>query len=955
MASWNIPALINKISEDVPAIKALLTALFKWTDAGTEDVPEGAKRLQSVTGGRQIQEYSGSSWGSVGKLMHDVDMLDGKHASTSQTPDTIPVRDANGSIPGNVTGNAATATTASSVSSEYVVPIANGGTGATSAANARTNLGTNNAENITQGVLATARGGTGRNDGKVTDVFLTDYQTGAVGLGQLGQSVLKNAVNCDTLTKQGMYSCTGGTVALKYPNAGNFFVEVFQNGTNIIQRANAFNGKDIYRRKSSDSGASWTGWTPDDASTGGDFHIYISKGGSDSNSGLTADSPVLTLGRAIEIAKGVKTDGFIIFRVGPGEWGYCYFRPVYCQSLGIMISNYTHNNATTIADFDNLTDSSNTGNKPPHFTGLNISGGLLYIGNVHVDSIICFSCQLTTNAIAFTYAELKDCWVNFGAHKVVKMEGVTNGVFYLEHSFMWFGCIASTFVNSPTNWAYMTASTGAELYIHGGASWSGAFAGKKFGFGNSPAMTTGKSPTDYPGALAGEGSYFYYGNLYTNGNIVANNAGPHDTWKYSDIVKGTAPSTDRWNQSQFQDKNGSVLGGVEHGFATDLTNRINLIAYRGTTTDTSVNCQISVGFDGNGNWFTVTPTPAVSDSSGRIANTWWVRNATGGTTLKAATAGTADACAGNSATATRLQTARSIALAGAVTGSANFDGSGNIAINSVWREAFVGQYGSPAVNPWYKVAQVVCNASYSDWEVVLLVENTYGVHAFGILRVHVRTGADNTIETNACTIQWLVRTATINPSEYVLALPEGSGQTAVLWTHVDIDWSGRKFTVLSEGWRGNSAITWTLFNTGLTNGQSASITTSGTQKTSVDVGYANYSETAAASDNSTRIANTAWVRARLGGGEYGMVPSGNPEGRSVGATYTAGTNGFFKVETNDIGDYWAGVWINGHQSQVHIGEYGSGGNWSGNLVFIPVKKGWTYSCYKCSWCGFQPC
>lgn len=37
---------------------------------------------------------------------------------------------------------------------------------------------------------------------------------------------------------------------------------------------------------------------------------------------------------------------------------------------------------------------------------------------------------------------------------------------------------------------------------------------------------------------------------------------------------------------------------------------------------------------------------------------------------------------GNSATATKLQTARSIAIGGAVKGSANFDGSGNITINT---------------------------------------------------------------------------------------------------------------------------------------------------------------------------------------------------------------------------------------------------------------------------------
>lgn len=166
MASWNEPALVNKISDDVPAIKNLLIALLKMTDSGTEDVPADAKRLHTVEQsgnvvGWQIQNYSGTAWSTIGKLMHDVDMLDGKHATSSATADTIPVRDSNGKLAGDILGNANTATTASQLASNYIVPVANGGTGASDEAGARTNLGTNNAANITTGVLAIERGGTG--------------------------------------------------------------------------------------------------------------------------------------------------------------------------------------------------------------------------------------------------------------------------------------------------------------------------------------------------------------------------------------------------------------------------------------------------------------------------------------------------------------------------------------------------------------------------------------------------------------------------------------------------------------------------------------------------------------------------------------------------------------------------------------------------------------------------
>jgi hypothetical protein len=74
----------------------------------------------------------------------------------------------------------------------------------------------------------------------------------------------------------------------------------------------------------------------------------------------------------------------------------------------------------------------------------------------------------------------------------------------------------------------------------------------------------------------------------------------------------------------------------------------------------------------------------------------------------------------NSATANKLKTARNIALSGAVSGSADFDGSGNITINTQLKEntavarAYVNfsvSGGVVTINKSMNIASVVRNAS----------------------------------------------------------------------------------------------------------------------------------------------------------------------------------------------------------------------------------------------------
>lgn len=141
MASFNDPKLSNHIADDVPAIKKVQGDLARLRpDDGNTDYPNGTVRKMETAQGYEFQSYNGTAWVTLEKWNLDVQKVDGYSASTGTTASTIPVRDANGKLPGDITGNAASADEAKALSETN--PIAAGGTGATTAEQARANLGT---------------------------------------------------------------------------------------------------------------------------------------------------------------------------------------------------------------------------------------------------------------------------------------------------------------------------------------------------------------------------------------------------------------------------------------------------------------------------------------------------------------------------------------------------------------------------------------------------------------------------------------------------------------------------------------------------------------------------------------------------------------------------------------------------------------------------------------------
>lgn len=138
--SWTNPRLVTPIRDDVPNLQQKLIALLKQDPTTIIDVPAEAKRLYEVSAGNwQLQKYNGTSWIPLNKLQMDVDKVDGYDATITSTPNTVAVRGADGKLQGDITGNAATASSATTLS--QTLPVNKGGTGATTSEQARTNLG----------------------------------------------------------------------------------------------------------------------------------------------------------------------------------------------------------------------------------------------------------------------------------------------------------------------------------------------------------------------------------------------------------------------------------------------------------------------------------------------------------------------------------------------------------------------------------------------------------------------------------------------------------------------------------------------------------------------------------------------------------------------------------------------------------------------------------------------
>ena len=107
--------------------------------------------------------------------------------------------------------------------------------------------------------------------------------------------------------------------------------------------------------------------------------------------------------------------------------------------------------------------------------------------------------------------------------------------------------------------------------------------------------------------------------------------------------------------------------------------------------------------------------------------------------------------------ATKLVTARNIALNGDLTGNANFDGSANITINGYMSYCYAN-VGNTNTYPWRRIAKVdEITGNWSDGCILLYISEGFIGGSYGIARVYTRTDNLSTGANASCSIQWISR------------------------------------------------------------------------------------------------------------------------------------------------------------------------------------------------------
>jgi hypothetical protein len=266
--NFSAPAISNKIASDIDSIRELAKLIARLRGDLADNAPDGTIIFNQTA--MNFQMKNGTVWSALddgtGKYAFNVDRLDGFHANAGIIANSIVVRDSKGVIPGNISGRAPNATQADKLTT--VNPIAKGGTGAATAAQARANLGTNDIGNLTAGVLPFERGGTGRTDGSAQDVQISSKvvnanNSTAKGRGQIGGLAMGRGLGTDAnlFTGNGRYWFNNSDALVNFPKnniGGSLTVRAY--ATYSHQEYINYNNTGRFWRISQNTGSTWTPW-----------------------------------------------------------------------------------------------------------------------------------------------------------------------------------------------------------------------------------------------------------------------------------------------------------------------------------------------------------------------------------------------------------------------------------------------------------------------------------------------------------------------------------------------------------------------------------------------------------------------------------------------------------------------------------------------------------------------
>lgn len=337
MASFNNPQAGNSILLDLKEVRSLINSLATMNPASGNhtDIPEGAIQLVPVNKNMQFNQFVSGSWKQLTVRFNiDVEKVGGYKPSTTAVKGTLPVYNSQSKLPGSITGNAETASkleTARTIDlAGYISGTAVKFDGSKDISLEVTRIDVNNEnDDVLNGKVSIKHGGTGRDDGAAADVIVSSLagQVKASEYGQIGNAKSATGVDLNSLVVSGNYiaSSAAGSYDLHYPSLQSGWTLIRVDRTSNVVKQTVYQGAYlIWVRYSDDSGASWKAWQPIGGSFANSYSIYISKSGSDTNTGLNKEYPVLTISRALHIAATLVptvSNSYVNFYIGEGDWG----------------------------------------------------------------------------------------------------------------------------------------------------------------------------------------------------------------------------------------------------------------------------------------------------------------------------------------------------------------------------------------------------------------------------------------------------------------------------------------------------------------------------------------------------------------------------------------------------------------------------------------------------------